>query len=127
MSVKHAKVTSATANARDRWSDIRAFPTKARRLEGTRSHHHVRRRRIFFFCRGRRLSALEQQAAERRDDEAQRLVEAVRGDRFGRHAAAVADVAAAVDCGVAVQQLGIPAGLGYADTVLRTWNRREVE
>ncbi len=56
-----------------------------------------------------------------------RVVEAVRGDRLGLDAAAVADVAAAVDGGVAVEQLGVVAGLGHADAVALPRHGREVE
>ena len=55
------------------------------------------------------------------------MVEAVRGDRLAGDAATVPDVAAAVDLGVAVEELDIPAGLGHADAVLRARDRREVE
>src|SRR5260221_5161277 len=109
MSVKVAKVTSATAMARAFLNDI---ATKARRHE---THTVQRTLRAFVLSW---LTFLQQQAPERRDDEAHRLVEAVRGDRLGVDAAAVADVAAAVERRVAVEQLGVPPRFRHANPIL---------
>ena len=51
----------------------------------------------------------------------------MRGDRLGLDAPLVADVAAAVDRGIAVEPLGVEAGAGNADPVGHPRHRREVE
>src|SRR5438094_9071674 len=48
------------------------------------------------------LAAFQHETSKRWHREAQRVVEAVRGDRFARHAAAVADIRAAEERRVAV-------------------------
>src|SRR6185436_243463 len=48
------------------------------------------------------------------------------GNRFGLHAAEIADVASAVDGRIAVQQLPVPARSRHADTVAMPRHRREV-
>ena len=110
MSVKVAKVTSATASERELRRDICLghvyHEARARAgLVGPASNAVP-----YFFLRIKH--------AERRDREAQRLVEAMRRNRLGRGAAGVADVAAAVQRRVAVQQLGVPPGFGHADAVV---------
>src|SRR5579863_1784005 len=98
MSVNVANVTSATAAAREVRSDMSS------------------------------LSALPQeQTCERWELQADGLVESVRGDRFARHAAAVADVGAPVQGAVAVEQLGVEAGLRHADAIVAARHGREVE
>src|SRR5437016_5833565 len=103
MSVKVASVTSATA-----------APRELRKAMATKTRKHEDETLVLF-----RVSVpswlhldpfFQEQASERRDDQAQRVIEAVRGDRLGVGAAAVADVAAAVRGGVAVQELRIEAG-----------------
>src|SRR5262249_20617977 len=69
----------------------------------------------------------EEQASKRRYDEPHGMIEAMRGDRLAGDAAGVADIAAAVDLRVAVEELGVPAWNRYADAVLRPGHRREVE
>src|SRR5258705_6296693 len=99
MSVKVAKVTSATMTAREFRSDMA----------------------------GVALPLFQQQASKRWNREAQRLIESVRGDRLRVDAAAVADVTAAVGRSIAVQELHIEARMGHADAVLSAHDRREVE
>ena len=52
---------------------------------------------------------------------------AVRGRRLRLNNAAVAEIAAAVDLTVAVQELDIPAGFGHADDVVVPNHRRKVD
>src|SRR5258705_7200861 len=99
MSVKVAKVTSATMTAREFRSDMA----------------------------GVALPLFQQQASKRWNREAQRLIESVRRDRLRVDAAAVADVTAAVGRSIAVQELYIEARIGHADAVLSAHDRREVE
>src|SRR4029078_13456890 len=124
MSVKVAKVTSATVNPRERRNEP---PRSHEGTKTTKVHEEIlctKNLRVFVTSW---LTFLEQQAAERRHDEPQRLIEAVRRDWLRRGAPAVADVAAAEDVGVAVQQLRVPARLWHADAVLHARHRREVE
>src|SRR5581483_6735805 len=103
MSVNVAKATKATATPRER---LRDMPDKTRT----------------------ELAALLQvEAPERWDGQPDRLLEAVGGDRFAGGAAAVADIASAVQTGVAVEDFGVPAGLRDADSILQARNRREIE
>src|SRR5205809_474779 len=66
-------------------------------------------------------------APRRRDHEADRRGGAVRGNRLADHAAAVADVAAAEDRAVAVEELGVPSSLGHTDAVVAARHGSEVE
>src|SRR5437773_1821812 len=128
MSVKVAKVTSATATPRE-------LRSGAINHEGSKSTKDARRRlRRVFQQQNRRTAScsslcvfvffvpswsmpFQQQAPERRDGEPHRLVESVRRDRLRCDAALIADVAAAVGRRVAVQQLGVEAGAGDADPI----------
>src|SRR6185295_4153889 len=79
---------------------------------------------LFFFVRsclrgpGSLLLFLQEQTPERRDDEAQRLIEAVGDDRFGGGPAAVDEIAAAVEFGIAVQPFRVPPGFRDADAIV---------
>src|SRR5690348_9487493 len=106
MSTNVAAVTSATAAERE---ERRESATTARRVERCYS------------------ALLEVQTPERRERQSDRLIESVRGRGFRVDAAVVADVAAAVNRGVAVQELGVVTLLRHADAVLGARNRREVE
>src|ERR1700674_772889 len=101
MSAKVASVTSATAAVRELRKDI-----------ATKTRKHEEETLAFGL-----LALFEVEATERWDHQSQRLIEAVRGDGLGPDAAAVADVGAAVERGIAVQHFGIEAGLGHADPV----------
>src|SRR5580765_5687093 len=79
------------------------------------------------FCHPAMSLFLQVEAAEWRHHEPNRLLKAVRGDRFGLDAAAVADVTSAVDRGIAVEQLDVVAGLGHSDAVPRPRHRSEIE
>src|SRR5437764_5099787 len=121
MSVKVARVTSATAAARE---FRRVTALQDGRIAGLQKGKFKKDFRpsppaILQSCNSAISPLLQVEAAERRDGEAQRLIEAVGGNRFGGHASEVADVAAAVHRGVAVQQLLVHAALGHTDAVVR--------
>src|ERR1700681_1691805 len=98
MSVNVANVTSATAAAREVRSGMNG-----------------------------QSALFQKQARERRERQADGVVEAVRGDWLARHAATVADVGASEQGAVAVEQLGVEAGLWHADAILVARHGREVE
>src|SRR5574342_1402129 len=113
MSVKHARATRATAKERELREGM---ATKARKQNCTAV---VARSFRAAFNAGLKPCAtyyteidtaliplFQEQTAKRRRGQSQRLLESVRGDRFGLDAAAVADVAAPVEAGIAVQELG---------------------
>src|SRR6266508_6015472 len=123
MSVKVARVTSATAAARELRKDMVLFRAFVPSWLHLKARADTRVRPPTSCVR----SFLEEEATERRDREAQRLIEAVRGDGLGVHATAVPHIAASIHGGVAVEQLRVVSRLRYADAVLRTRHRREVE
>src|SRR2546428_11522748 len=135
MSVKVAKVTRATAIARELRNDMFVNGTsrghESTKHENTKKKTFVQRIfrdfscfRVFLLsCVRERPSCelvgslLQHQTSERWGHQSHRLIEAVRGDRLRLDAAAVADVAAAVDRGVAVEQFPAEPGLGHAHSV----------
>src|SRR5687768_13388659 len=70
---------------------------------------------------------LEQQEPQRRQTESQRLLVAVRRDRFGEDDAAVADVRPAIDGAVAVHNLEVRTGRRHTDAIPAARHRREVD
>src|SRR5439155_19480141 len=125
MSVKVASITSATAKARDARKDIAAWMDDEGLCGacGPRRHESTKKKplivfRVFVFSWLHSSSLLQEQTAERRDHQADRLVEAVRGNRLAAHANAVADLAPAVDRGVPVDELSVPPRVGHPAAVI---------
>src|ERR1700747_3732141 len=98
MSVNVANVTSATAAAREVRSDMSG-----------------------------RSALLQKETRQGRERQADGVVEAVRGGRLARDGATVAHVGAPEQEAVAVEQLGVEAGLWHADAVPVAGHRREVD
>src|SRR3954465_7787425 len=120
MSVKVAKVTSATVMPRER-----RICTLTTKTPSTRRHHEestlvflfLLRAFFVFFVASWLGRDLEQQASQRRHGEAQRVLETVRRRRLRCDAPLIADVAAAIDRRVAVHPLGVVSRHRHADAI----------
>src|SRR5262245_30294492 len=72
-------------------------------------------------------ASFQQQASERGNGQREAVIEPVCGDRLRRDAAAIADVAAAEDARVAVEELDVVARPWHADAIRQAWHRGEIE